>query len=92
MFIVVGCIFKGAPSITRLAVVVVGPAAFLPWAFLCLASWFEPNHGTMSPTAKLMKWFPATVQLATRWYAWLFLVAFAMFAAIAWPAFAIWGL
>ena len=79
----------GPPSLVRTAAILAGPAVGLPWAVLCLASWFHPLNGTMAPNARLFGRLPIWLQSVARWYASVFLVAFALFCCFAWPAFAL---
>ena len=77
----------GSPSTIRLAAALAGPAVGLPWAVLCVTSWFHPASGTMSSSARFMSRLPRWLRSGVRWYASLFLAVFVPFCAVAWPLF-----
>jgi hypothetical protein len=74
---------------TQLAFTLAGPVVGLSWAVLCLASWFHPENGTLSPKARTVGRLPHWLQASLRWYASVFLALFALFCAVAWPAFSL---
>ena len=79
----------GSPTSARIAAVLAGPAVGLPWALLCVASWFHPENGTMSASARFMNRLPPWLQGAARWYASVFSMLFVLFCAVLWPALAL---
>ncbi len=74
---------------TQVAFTLLGPIVGLSWAVLCVASWFHPEHGSLSPKARFVGRLPAWLQSALRWYASLFLLFFAVFCLVAWPMFSL---
>jgi hypothetical protein len=74
---------------TQLAFTLVGPVVGLSWSVLCVASWFHPEHGSLSPNARFVGKLPVWLQSALRWYASLFLLLFVLFCLVAWPMFSL---
>ena len=81
--------FTNSSWATQLAFTLAGPVVGVSWAVLCVASWFHPESGTLSPKARFVARFPQWFQSAVRWYASVFLVVFVLFCVVAWPAFAL---
>lgn len=65
-----------------------GPMVGLPWAALCAAKWFHPEHGNMQPASRFFGRLPLPVQTVIRWYAAIFLAFFVVVCGAAWPIFA----
>jgi len=80
--------FAGRVGI-QAAAVIAGPLIGLPWAALCAAMWFHPQHGKIQASTALVGRFPRPVQLAIRWYGALFLSLFVVVCGIVWPLFAL---
>ena len=74
---------------TQLAFTALGPVIGVSWSVLCIASWFHPEHGTLSPGSRFVGRLPAWMQSAVRWYASVCLLLFAFVCVIAWPAFSL---
>ena len=72
---------------TQLAFTLADPVIGVSWAVLCVASWFHPEHGSLSSKARFVGKLPAWLQSALRWYASLFLLLFIVFCLVAWPMF-----
>ena len=73
----------------QLAFTIAGPVIGVAWAVLCIASWFHPENGTLSPKSRLVGRLPHWLQTAVRWYASVFLLLFVLFCVVAWPAFSL---
>lgn len=87
--IVTGVVLAGSQWLARFVFTLAGPVVGLAWALLCVASWFHPEHGTLSRSARVVGKLPALLQGALRWYAFIFLAFFVFFCVVAWPAFAL---
>jgi hypothetical protein len=78
----------GSSASARTAAAFAGPALGLPWALVCVTSWFHPENGTLAPSARFMRRLPRWLQVFARWYGVVVLALFVLFCVIAWPAFA----
>ena len=81
--------FTGIPWATQFSFTLAGPVVGVAWTVLCVASWFHPANGTLSPQARFVGRFPAWLRNTVRWYASLFLAFFVLFCLVAWPAFSL---
>ena len=86
---VAAMIFTDSLWSTQLAFTALGPVIGLSWSVLCLASWFHPENGTLSPGSRFVGRLPAWLQTTVRWYASVFLLFFVLFCVVAWPAFSL---
>ena len=86
--VVVASVMALAPTWpTQVAFTLVGPIVGLSWSVLCVASWFHPENGTLSPNARFVGRLPGWAQSVVRWYASLFLLLFVLFCVVVWPLF-----
>ena len=81
--------FASSLWVTQLAFTLAGPVIGAAWAVLCIASWFHPENGTLSPRARLVGSLPSWLQTALRWYGSVFLAFFVIFCTVVWPVFSL---
>ena len=67
------------------AVVLIGPLIGLPWAGLCVATWFDPERGTLRPGDRRLRDLPPSMQAFRRWFGAVFLTVFAVFCGLVLP-------
>ena len=67
------------------AIALVGPLVGLPWAALCLATWFHPERGTLRPGDRRLRDLPPSMQAFRRWFGAVFLTIFAVFCGLVMP-------
>ncbi len=87
--LVAGAVLLNLQLPTRIAFTAAGPVIGISWSILCVASWFHPENGTLSPSARVVGRLPAWFQALLRWYASAFLIFFVLFCIVAWPVFAL---
>ena len=88
-------VFAAPQLAARAAFTLLGPVIGLAWSVLCVASWFHPETGSLSPKSRFVGKLPLWLQSVLRWYASIFLALFLVFCLVAWPAFslsALWHL
>lgn len=69
--------------------VIAGPFIGVPWALLCMCTWFHPQRGRLQFNSKLSGWLPRWFQSGVRWYAAISLTAFFFIGAVIFPILAL---
>lgn len=82
-------VFAAPQWASRAAFTLLGPVIGLAWSLLCVASWFHPESGSLSPSARFVGKLPLWLQVSLRWYASIFLALFLIFCLVIWPLFSL---